>query len=53
MEMEEKSDYRREPLSCNTALRSPISKCADDLEFITKSFEPDDLKNRIEFIPFS
>ena len=34
-------------------LHSPIGKCADDLELICKTFEPDDLKNRVEFIPFS
>jgi Domain of unknown function (DUF5615) len=33
-------------------LRSPIGKCIDDLELIAKMFEPDDLKNRVEFIPF-
>jgi len=34
-------------------LRSPVGKCIDDLELICKTFEPDDLKNRVEFIPFS
>jgi hypothetical protein len=34
-------------------LRSPIGKCIDDLELIAKTFEPDDLKNRVEFVPFS
>ena len=33
-------------------LRSPIGKCIDDLELLAKSFEVDDLKNRVEFIPF-
>jgi hypothetical protein len=33
-------------------LRSPIGKCIADLELIVKTFEPDDLKNRVEFIPF-
>ncbi len=33
-------------------LRSPIGKCVDDLELIAKTFEPDDLKGRVEFIPF-
>ena len=33
-------------------LRSPIGKYIDDLEPITKAFEPDDLKNRVAFIPF-
>lgn len=33
-------------------LRSPIGKCIDDLELIAKTFEPEDLKNLIEFIPF-
>ena len=32
-------------------LRRPIGKCIDDLELIAKTFEPDDLKNRVEFIP--
>ena len=34
-------------------LRSSIGKCIDDLELVAKTFEPDDLKSRIEFIPFS
>lgn len=34
-------------------LRSPVGRCVDDLELIAKTFEPDDLKNRVEFIPFS
>jgi len=33
-------------------LRSPIGKCINDLEIITKAFEPDDLKNLVEFTPF-
>ena len=33
-------------------LRSPIGKCIDDLKLIAKAFEPDDLKGRVEFIPF-
>ncbi len=33
-------------------LRSPVGKCVDDLELIAKTFEPDDLKDRVEFIPF-
>jgi predicted nuclease of predicted toxin-antitoxin system len=33
-------------------LRSPIGKCIDDLELIAKTFERDDLKGRVEFIPF-
>lgn len=33
-------------------LRSPIGKCIDDLELIARTFEPDDLKDRVEFIPF-
>lgn len=33
-------------------LRGAIGKCIDDLELIGKTFEPDDLKNRVEFIPF-
>lgn len=34
-------------------LRSPIGTCIDGLELIAKTFEVDDLKNRVEFIPFS
>ena len=34
-------------------LRSPVGKCIDDLELIAKTFEPDDLKDRVEFIPFT
>ena len=34
-------------------LRGPVGKCVDDLELIAKNFDPDDLKNRVEFIPFS
>jgi hypothetical protein len=34
-------------------LRSPVGRCIDDLTLIAKTFEPDDLKNRVEFIPFS
>lgn len=33
-------------------LRSPIGRCVDDLELIAKMFEPEDLKDRVEFIPF-
>ena len=33
-------------------LRSPIGRCIDDLELIAETFEPEDLKNRVEFIPF-
>jgi hypothetical protein len=33
-------------------LRSPIGRCVNDLELIAKTFEPEDLKNRVEFIPF-
>jgi len=33
-------------------LHGAIGKCIDDLELIAKSFGPDDLKNRVEFIPF-
>jgi hypothetical protein len=33
-------------------LRSPIGRCVDDLELIAKTFEPEDLKNCVEFIPF-
>lgn len=28
-------------------LRSPIGKCIDDPELIAKTFDPDDLKNRV------
>lgn len=34
-------------------LHSPIGKCIDDLELIAETFEADDLKNGVEFIPFS
>jgi len=33
-------------------LRSPIGRCVDDLELIAKTFDPEDVKNRVEFIPF-
>ena len=33
-------------------LRSPVGRCVDDLELVAKTFGPDDLKNRVEFIPF-
>lgn len=33
-------------------LRSPVGRCIDDLELIAKSFNPADLANRVEFIPF-
>lgn len=33
-------------------LRSPIGRCVDDLELIAKTFEPEDLRGRVEFIPF-
>jgi hypothetical protein len=33
-------------------LRSPIGRCINDLEIIAKTCEPEDLMNRIEFIPF-
>jgi hypothetical protein len=32
-------------------LRSPVGRCIDDLELIVKTFEPEDLKDRVEFIP--
>ena len=34
-------------------LRSPVGRCVDDLDLIAKTFDPDDLKDRVEFIPFS
>lgn len=34
------------------ALASPVGRCIDDLEIIAKSLEPEELKNRIEYIPF-
>lgn len=33
-------------------LRSPVGRCIDDLDLIAKTFEPEDLKDRVEFIPF-
>jgi len=33
-------------------LRSPVGRCIDDLELIAKAFDPADLANRVEFIPF-
>lgn len=33
-------------------LRSPIGRCVADLELIAEAFNPEDLANRIEFIPF-
>ena len=33
-------------------LRSPVGRCVDDLELIAKTFDPGDLVNRVEFIPF-
>jgi hypothetical protein len=33
-------------------LSSPIGRCVEDLEIIAKSLEPEDIANRIEFIPF-
>ncbi len=33
-------------------LKSPIGRCIEDLELIAKTCEPEELKNRIEFIPF-
>jgi hypothetical protein len=33
-------------------LHSPIGRCGDDLELVAKTFEPEDLKNRVEFMPF-
>lgn len=33
-------------------LRSPIGKCIDNLELIANAFEPEDLNDRVEFIPF-
>lgn len=33
-------------------LKSPIGKCVEDLEIIAKTFEPDEVENLIEFIPF-
>lgn len=34
-------------------LRSPVGRCVDDLELIAKTFEPEELENLVEFIPFS
>jgi hypothetical protein len=33
-------------------LRSPVGRCIDDPELIAKTFDPADLANRVEFIPF-
>ena len=33
-------------------LRSPVGRCVDDLELLAKTFDPADLVNRVEFIPF-
>jgi predicted nuclease of predicted toxin-antitoxin system len=33
-------------------LRSPIGRCVDDLELIAGTFDPEEMKNRVEFIPF-
>jgi predicted nuclease of predicted toxin-antitoxin system len=33
-------------------LKSPIGKCVEDLEIIAKTFEPEEVENLIEFIPF-
>ena len=33
-------------------LSSPIGRCIDDLEIIAKTLEPEEIVNRIEFIPF-
>jgi|SRR5215213_3685 len=33
-------------------LSSPIGRCIDDLEIIARTLEPEEIVNRIEFIPF-
>lgn len=33
-------------------LSSPIGRCVEDLEIITKTLAPEEVANRIEFIPF-
>lgn len=33
-------------------LSSPIGRCVEDLEILTKALDPEDVFNRIEFIPF-
>ena len=33
-------------------LSSPIGRCVEDLEIIAKSLAPEDIENRIEFVPF-
>ncbi len=33
-------------------LKSPIGICIEDLEIIAKTFEPNEVKNIIEYIPF-
>jgi len=33
-------------------LRSPIGRCIEDLELIARTFDPVNLADRVEFIPF-
>lgn len=33
-------------------LRSPIGRCIEHLELLAKTFDPTDLADRVEFIPF-
>lgn len=33
-------------------LRSPIGRCVENLELLAKTFDPPDLADRVEFIPF-
>jgi Domain of unknown function (DUF5615) len=33
-------------------LRSPIGRCIEDLELLAKTFDPTELADRVEFIPF-
>lgn len=33
-------------------LRSPIGRCIEDLELLAKTFDPADLADPVEFIPF-
>lgn len=34
-------------------LKSPIGACIEDLEIIAKTFEPEEVENIIEYIPFN
>jgi hypothetical protein len=34
-------------------VKTPIGKAIEDLELIAKVFEPDDMRNRVEYLPYS